>query len=198
MQWTGNVTPVGGPAYAAPASAVADPLDVPNGSRKVGLFRAIALGFKQYVKFSGRSSRSEFWWWALFYYGVSLVIQTPGYIQWWHTFLPAWKKFLNCLDANVNSNTGDLASVCKLDAGTPWLLWLGSLLLLGLFLPSLAVGVRRLHDTSRSGWWVLLWFVPFGIIILIVWWAFDSHATNQYGTPPRKGEPVAGPGVPSS
>ncbi len=44
-------------------------------------------------------------------------------------------------------------------------------------LPSLAVAVRRLHDIDRSGWWVLLWFVPIvGWIILIVW-----HCTP--GTP---------------
>jgi uncharacterized membrane protein YhaH (DUF805 family) len=48
---------------------------------------------------------------------------------------------------------------------------------LATLLPGLAVSVRRLHDTNRSGWWILLWFIPLiGIIVLIVWWV-------QQGTP---------------
>ena len=48
-------------------------------------------------------------------------------------------------------------------------------------LPSLAVGARRLHDTDRSGWWQLLYFVPLvGWIVLIVFWAQESRP-NRYG-----------------
>jgi uncharacterized membrane protein YhaH (DUF805 family) len=40
-------------------------------------------------------------------------------------------------------------------------------------IPQLAVSVRRLHDTDRSGWWLLLFFVPFfGAVVLIVWFCF--------------------------
>ncbi|MGJ7914003.1 DUF805 domain-containing protein [Massilia sp. LXY-6] len=47
-------------------------------------------------------------------------------------------------------------------------------------LPSLAVATRRLHDTDRSGWWQLLYFVPLiGWIILIVFWAQESRL-NRY------------------
>jgi len=57
---------------------------------------------------------------------------------------------------------------------------------LALLIPSLAVAVRRLHDTGRSGWWVLLGLIPLvGIIILIVWWAQDSYADNKYGPNPK-------------
>jgi len=46
---------------------------------------------------------------------------------------------------------------------------------LATLLPALAVGVRRLHDTNRSGWWLLLWLVPvIGWIVLIVFLAQDS------------------------
>ena len=52
---------------------------------------------------------------------------------------------------------------------------------LATFLPSLAVGTRRLHDTDRSGWWQLLVLVPVvGWIVLIVFWAQESRA-NRYG-----------------
>jgi uncharacterized membrane protein YhaH (DUF805 family) len=68
---------------------------------------------------------------------------------------------------------------------------LSSLFSLAVFIPSIAVGVRRLHDTNHSGWWSLLWLVPvIGWIILIVWLATDSMlGDNQYGPNP-KGMPV--------
>lgn len=62
---------------------------------------------------------------------------------------------------------------------------------LGLFLPSLAVGIRRLHDTGRTGWWVLIGLVPVvGLIVLIVFYVQDSQpTTNAYGPSPKH-EPV--------
>jgi uncharacterized membrane protein YhaH (DUF805 family) len=57
---------------------------------------------------------------------------------------------------------------------------LGGVFSLATLLPSLAVGARRLHDTDRSGWWQLLWFVPvIGWIVLIVFLAQDSRQ-NRY------------------
>jgi len=63
---------------------------------------------------------------------------------------------------------------------------LGSLVL---FLPSLAVGVRRLHDTDRSGWWILIGIIPIvGWILLIVWYCTDTKpGDNQYGPDPKHG-----------
>lgn len=53
---------------------------------------------------------------------------------------------------------------------------LSSLYSLLVLIPSLAVGARRLHDTGRSGWWQLLYFIPFvGWIVLIVFFAERSH-----------------------
>ena len=58
---------------------------------------------------------------------------------------------------------------------------------LGLFLPALAVTIRRLHDTSRSGWWFLLSILPLiGSIILLVFLASDTKLeTNQWGPPAK-------------
>ena len=58
---------------------------------------------------------------------------------------------------------------------------------LGLLIPMLAVGARRLHDTGKSGWWQLIGLVPIvGWIVLIVFWATDGHpATNQHGPSPK-------------
>jgi len=58
---------------------------------------------------------------------------------------------------------------------------------LALLLPNLAVGVRRLHDTGRSGWWILIGLVPIvGWIILIVFYVQDSQGDNQYGPSPKQ------------
>ncbi len=58
---------------------------------------------------------------------------------------------------------------------------------LGLFLPSLAVAVRRLHDTARTGWWMLVALVPFiGFIVLLVFTVQDgTSGDNAYGPNPK-------------
>ena len=58
---------------------------------------------------------------------------------------------------------------------------------LAVLIPSLAVGARRLHDTGRSGWWLLLYLVPLvGFIVLIVFFVMDSQpGTNEYGPNPK-------------
>jgi uncharacterized membrane protein YhaH (DUF805 family) len=56
---------------------------------------------------------------------------------------------------------------------------------LALTLPFLAASARRLHDTGRSGWWILLTLTIIGIIPLVIWWATDSDKLpNAYGEPP--------------
>ena len=58
---------------------------------------------------------------------------------------------------------------------------------LGVLLPSIAVSMRRLHDTGRSGWWLLISFIPLiGIIVLFVFMVLDSQVEdNQYGSNPK-------------
>jgi uncharacterized membrane protein YhaH (DUF805 family) len=54
---------------------------------------------------------------------------------------------------------------------------------LAVLIPGIAVGVRRLHDTDKTGWWLLIGLIPIvGIIVLIVFWATDGlPAPNKYG-----------------
>ena len=68
---------------------------------------------------------------------------------------------------------------------------ISSLLGLVLFVPSIAVGARRLHDTGKSGWLQLLNLIPIlGTIVLIVFWAQDGNTgDNKYGSEPAL-EPV--------
>jgi uncharacterized membrane protein YhaH (DUF805 family) len=68
---------------------------------------------------------------------------------------------------------------------------IGILLLVGFvlasFIPYLAVVVRRLHDTDRSGWWLLLSLIPFGGFVLLVLMALPgSDGPNKYGPDPRE------------
>ena len=62
---------------------------------------------------------------------------------------------------------------------------LGALFCLGLLIPSIAVGARRLHDTGRSGWWLLLMLVPFiGGLFLLYWAVLPSQpSANAFGEP---------------
>jgi len=70
---------------------------------------------------------------------------------------------------------------------SPELVWLGQIYTLAVFLPGLAVSVRRLHDTGRSGWWFLVNLVPIvGLIVMLVFLCLDSQpGANQYGPNPK-------------
>lgn len=63
----------------------------------------------------------------------------------------------------------------------------GGVFALAMLLPSLAVSVRRLHDTDRSGWWLLIAFIPLiGGIILLIFAAQDGTlGDNRYGSNPK-------------
>lgn len=71
--------------------------------------------------------------------------------------------------------------------GTVGLLY--GLYALALLIPNIAVAVRRLHDTGRSGWFLLIGLIPLiGAIVLIVFFAQDSQpGDNQYGPNPKVG-----------
>jgi len=111
---------------------------------------------KKYATFSGRSQRSEYWYFLLFYLIIYVVL------------------------AIIDGVTGSYS----MQAGIGLLT---GILSLALFLPSLAVTVRRLHDTDRSGWWILIGLIPLiGGIILIVFLAQDSTAgANRFGENPK-------------
>ena len=120
---------------------------------------AIKSVFTQYVGFSGRARRSEFWYFYLFTILLSIV---ASIVQ----------------RAMTNSTNGIVTTIIGL----------------AIILPSLAVAVRRLHDTSRSGWWLLIGLIPVvGTIILIVFWVQDSHGDNQYGPSPKAVGSTAAP-----
>lgn len=120
--------------------------------RQVSFKEAVERAIKQnYCNFSGRASRSEFWWYQLFYFILGAIV----------SILLCWSE-----------NGAQIVSY---------------LIGLALFLPSLGLAVRRLHDIGKSGWWVFISFIPLvGGIILIVWWCKDSQMQpNEYGPVPN-------------
>ena len=111
--------------------------------------------FKKYATFSGRASRSEFWYFALF----TLI---AGFVT-------------AIIDTMIFGYTVE-------DYGP-----LNTILNVVVFIPSLAVGARRLHDTNKSGWWQLIYLTIIGIILLIVWWAtMGDTKKNMHGSPITK------------
>ena len=58
---------------------------------------------------------------------------------------------------------------------------------LALFIPGLAVTIRRLHDINKSGWWLLIALIPLiGSILLIIWLATETkQETNEWGQPAK-------------
>ncbi len=65
---------------------------------------------------------------------------------------------------------------------------LGTIYGLAVLIPSLAVSVRRLHDTDRSGWWLLLLFIPFiGALVILIFMVLDSTpGDNRFGPNPKE------------
>ena len=116
----------------------------------MGFTDAIKSGFQRYFDFATRSSRSEYWFWALFVFIAGIV--------------------LGIVDAIIFGDSSVL----------------GGLFALGTLIPGIAVGVRRLHDLGRSGWFFLLVLIPIvGWIILLIWFVTaGNEGDNQWGDNP--------------
>jgi uncharacterized membrane protein YhaH (DUF805 family) len=64
---------------------------------------------------------------------------------------------------------------------------LTTILILGTIIPSIAVGIRRLHDTDKSGWWLLIALIPLigGLVLLFFFVSDGTSGPNQYGPDPK-------------
>jgi len=125
----------------------------------VSFREAVRSFWSSYTMFKGRSRRSEYWFIQLF-----LII----------TNLAAAAIDLALMDGDVDR------FIANGGGGIVGLIWI-----LVTILPALAVLVRRLHDTGKSGWWAALGLVPLvGGVVLFVFSVLDSTAEeNQYGAP---------------
>lgn len=91
---------------------------------------------------------------------------------WWQLFVLLVAFAGGAIDGAFNLNADILAD-----------LWA-----LATLLPGLAVSVRRLHDSDRSGWWLFALMIPFvGLVLLVVWFIQDGTAgDNRFGPDPRR------------
>lgn len=121
--------------------------------------------FKNYANFSGRARRAEYWNFVL----VNIIIYIPLYL---FGMVGMFNRSASVLSLITLSMVGLFA--------------------LAMFIPSLAVLVRRLHDTGKSGWYFLLYFIPIiGVILMLVWLFTDGDRfVNSYGEDPKN------PGIP--
>lgn len=111
---------------------------------------AVGECFGKYATFTGRSRRSEYWWFSLFTTIVMLVCFVPFFVT-------------------VGFKSDDAFS-SEWTLGTcisAVLILIGALFALVVIIPSLAVTVRRLHDTGRSGWWILWSFIASFVVTII-------------------------------
>ncbi len=127
---------------------------------------------RQYATFRGRSRRKEYWLWQLFLlllFGV----------------LTAW-LFGQAGPIPEGATPEEMNALLMEAPGTTLPVALIALASLGLFLPSLAVSVRRLHDSDKSGWWLLLNLIPVGGLVLLIFYLLDgTRGPNRHGPDPK-------------
>jgi uncharacterized membrane protein YhaH (DUF805 family) len=121
------------------------------------------LPLKKFMQFSGRSRRKEYWSFALLMIAVYIVAGIVDGIL------------------GMGGLIGGLYGPLSLLAA------------LFFIIPSFSVGIRRLHDTDRSGWWLLIGLVPIigGLILLYFFIVEGTRGPNTYGADPKEGEHVA-------
>ena len=127
----------------------------------MGFAEAVKSFWSNYATFKGRARRSEYWFIQLF-----LIITNVA---------------VGAIDLALMNGDVD-RFIANGGGGIVGLVWI-----LVTIVPALAVLVRRLHDTGKSGWWVLMGFVPFaGAIVLFVFTVLDSTPEeNKYGLSPK-------------
>ena len=119
---------------------------------------AVKTCFSKYATFSGRAARPEYWWWILF----TFIVYTATF----------------AIDANFIAPMLGLSAFGE-DGSQP----LSTLVSLILLLPGIAVGVRRLHDIDRSGWWMLIVLIPVIGVLVLIYWAVQrgTDGENRFG-----------------
>ena len=154
-------------SYQPQPSGVTPPLELPHYG--IGFIDAIKRGFKKYATFTGRASRGEYWWWALFTFLTYTVLGLVAYT-------------VGIATSRDGGRTPGLLAVP--------LMILFAAFALGVIVPTLALTVRRLHDGGYSGLLALLLLIPYvgGLIIMIFALMPSSPAGTKYdpipATPP--------------
>jgi uncharacterized membrane protein YhaH (DUF805 family) len=123
------------------------------------------MPFKRYFDFEGRSRRKEYWMFTLFYV---LIVLLP--------------IVMLGIGAVASGSSDEMSPLIALGFG------LIGLIALACLIPSIALQVRRFHDQDKSGWFVLLNFIPSigGLIVLVFMCLEGTRGPNQYGPDPKQ------------
>lgn len=134
------------------------------------------LPLRRYAQFSGRSRRKEYWMFVL----LMLIIYIVAMFLDSLLGFGSTTRYADVTDVGASAGFYSTGGIITLIAA------------LALFIPSLAVAIRRLHDTDRSGWWILIGLVPLvGAIVLIVFYCTDgTRGPNRFGPDPKGENPA--------
>lgn len=132
------------------------------------MINALKLFFVNYVNFSGRSRRSEYWYAIL---GIYIV-----------EFLLYMVAGTGVFMASLGGDAGTIVA----SATVPSILLI--LFSLAIMIPSLSLTIRRYHDIGKSGWWIFISLVPcIGTILTLIFMCTDSQpGMNQWGPNPKE------------
>ena len=119
---------------------------------------------RHYAQFSGRARRAEYWMFALF------------------NWLMSWGFYILLVMMGATGERTETLPPAAVGLALAY-----GLFIMAMLIPSLAVAVRRLHDTGRSGWWLLVGLIPLiGFILLLIWFCTKgSVGENRFGFPPQ-------------
>ena len=125
------------------------------------------MPLRRYADFSGRSRRKEYWLFALLQFLIYLAVVVV--------------TVLFAIVASARGSGSDEVAGVMVIIG----MILFGIVGLALFIPSLAVTVRRLHDQDFTGWLILIQFVPFGPLVLLVMMCLEgTRGPNRFGEDP--------------
>ena len=188
---------------AAPSSGTIAAVGAATRGRTTGLhpiggtiMEWMLMPLKRYAEFSGRSRRKEYWMFALFLFLVYIAFAVVGIALGMAAFM--------------GRNAAGGSGLPALGIGAVVVVVLFGIFILAILLPSIAVAVRRLHDTDRSGWWFVLPIAAYPLqivgalvgssvvsligslaglglsILLLVWYCTDgTPGPNRYGPDPK-------------
>jgi uncharacterized membrane protein YhaH (DUF805 family) len=128
-------------------------------------FDYMKLPLQKYADFSGRARRMEYWMFFVGVIGATVIT--------------------SIIDGVLGMNTMVLGVYGPLTL----------LVALGTLVPSIAVGVRRLHDQDKTGWLMLIGLIPLlgGLILLVLMFLEGTKGDNKYGPDPKGGAAGSGP-----
>lgn len=163
------------------------------------MFKYYLAVLKKYATFSGRARRKEYWYFALMNWIISFCLSLPFLCSYLNIIF----QTVSSIDTLPTEDELLLATLTNMSPISIVLYVLAMLYQLAIFIPSLALWVRRLHDIGKSGKFLLLilvFFIPLVNILacivlpilFLVWACTDSQiGENKYGADPKAEERMA-------